>query len=80
VWKVSLQTPFSGDCARGKSGGSKSEEEEFTEKMLTCDNSGDCKWEERDSYMWWDELHPSEQTGRLVAQEVVKKLDGKSIY
>lgn len=42
--------------------------------------SGDCAWEERDSYMWWDELHPSEQTGRLLAKELVKKLEGNSLY
>ncbi|KAH7305576.1 hypothetical protein B0I35DRAFT_492983 [Stachybotrys elegans] len=41
---------------------------------------GDCTWEERDSFMWWDELHPSEQTGRLLAKEIAKKLDGTSVY
>lgn len=43
---------------------------------LLC--SGDCEWEERDSFMWWDELHLGEQTERLLAQEIVKRLDGKS--
>jgi phospholipase/lecithinase/hemolysin len=43
-------------------------------------NRGDCKWEERDSYMWWDELHPSEQTGRLLASEINNKLEGRSSY
>ncbi|KAH7097804.1 SGNH hydrolase [Auriculariales sp. MPI-PUGE-AT-0066] len=28
----------------------------------------------RDSYMWWDELHPGEQTGRVVAKEVVQSV------
>ncbi|KAF7366757.1 hypothetical protein MSAN_00934000 [Mycena sanguinolenta] len=37
---------------------------------------GDCTLAERDSYMWWDELHPSEQTGRNLAQELFKKLTG----
>ncbi|CAH0044984.1 unnamed protein product [Clonostachys solani] len=41
---------------------------------------GDCTLEERDSYMWWDELHPSEQTGRLLAREIVNKLEGRSAY
>lgn len=36
--------------------------------------------DQRDSFMWWDELHPSEQTGRLLAREIAKKLDGKSKY
>lgn len=30
--------------------------------------------------MWWDELHPSEQTGRLLAREIVNKLEGRSKY
>ncbi|KAF8208143.1 GDSL-like Lipase/Acylhydrolase-domain-containing protein [Mycena galopus ATCC 62051] len=37
---------------------------------------GDCTLAERDSYMWWDELHPSEQTGRNLANELWKKLTG----
>ena len=41
---------------------------------------GDCTTSQRDSYMFWDELHPSEQTGRLLAKEVAKKLNGRSIY
>jgi phospholipase/lecithinase/hemolysin len=42
--------------------------------------SGDCTLAERDSYMWWDELHPSEQMGRKLAAEVLKKINGKSKY
>lgn len=42
--------------------------------------SGDCTLEERDSYMWWDELHPSEQTGRNLAAEMHLKIEGKSKY
>ncbi|KAL9620404.1 MAG: hypothetical protein Q9160_005104 [Pyrenula sp. 1 TL-2023] len=39
---------------------------------------GDCVGEgERDSFMWWDELHPSEQTGRVVAGEVARLLGGQ---
>ncbi|KAM5546282.1 hypothetical protein V8D89_000408 [Ganoderma adspersum] len=41
---------------------------------------GDCTLEERDSYMWWDELHPSEQTGRNLAAEMHRKIEGKSKY
>lgn len=32
------------------------------------------KAEERDSYLWFDELHPGEQAGRLVAREVVRSV------
>ncbi|KAK6977039.1 GDSL lipase/esterase [Favolaschia claudopus] len=41
---------------------------------------GDCTLAERDSYMWWDELHPSEQTGRNLAREMWKKMSGESKY
>jgi len=41
---------------------------------------GDCTLAERDSYMWWDELHPSEQTGRNLAREIWRKLTGVSKY
>jgi phospholipase/lecithinase/hemolysin len=41
---------------------------------------GDCTLEERDSYMWWDELHPSEQTGRNLAAEMMKKIEGRSSF
>ncbi|KAH7871633.1 GDSL lipase/esterase [Lentinula edodes] len=41
---------------------------------------GDCTLAERDSYMWWDELHPSEQTGRNLAAEILKKIEGNSQY
>ncbi|KDR65936.1 hypothetical protein GALMADRAFT_232813 [Galerina marginata CBS 339.88] len=44
-----------------------------------CD-IGDCTEDERDSFMWWDELHPSEQTGRNLAAEMNRKFDGKSKY
>lgn len=41
----------------------------------TCPNRSD--W---DSYMWSDELHPSEQSSRVVASEFVKVVEGKSNY
>jgi phospholipase/lecithinase/hemolysin len=31
-----------------------------------------------DSFMWYDPLHPSEQTSRIVAREFVGVLSGKS--
>lgn len=31
-----------------------------------------------DSYMWFDELHPSEQTDRVIAKEFLKVLAGRS--
>ncbi|KZT59659.1 carbohydrate esterase family 16 protein [Calocera cornea HHB12733] len=33
-----------------------------------------------DSYLWWDELHPSEQAFRIVAQQIVDTIAGTSAY
>ncbi len=33
-----------------------------------------------DSFMWWDGLHPSEQTGRIIAQNFIEVLNGTSKY
>ena len=33
-----------------------------------------------DSYEWFDPLHPSEQTSRVVAREFVNVVGGKSKY
>ena len=33
-----------------------------------------------DSFFWWDSLHPSEQTWRELAGEVVRVLNGSSDY
>jgi len=33
-----------------------------------------------DSYLWNDELHPSEQADRIVAQEFVRVAKGESTY
>jgi hypothetical protein len=42
---------------------------------------GDCVANSSpDSFMWYDELHPSEQTERVVAQEFVKVVKGVSEY
>ncbi|KAK5169906.1 uncharacterized protein LTR77_005884 [Saxophila tyrrhenica] len=50
-----------------------------------CDVSGEnCAYEYNhtspDSFMWWDELHPSEQVHRVIAREVVETLEGRSQY
>jgi phospholipase/lecithinase/hemolysin len=36
--------------------------------------------ESPDSHMWWDDLHPSEQTQRVIAREFVSVIEGKSQY
>lgn len=51
-----------------------------TGNVYTCDTAGNnCKSASNpDSYLWYDELHPSEQTSRVIAKEFVGVLDGKS--
>ncbi|KAF2019333.1 carbohydrate esterase family 16 protein [Aaosphaeria arxii CBS 175.79] len=54
-----------------------------TAPILSCDATGDiCTNVEdksaRDSYLWFDELHPSEQASRIVAREFVGVLSGQS--
>lgn len=34
----------------------------------------------RDSYLWYDELHPSEQANKNVAKEFVKVINGESQF
>lgn len=34
----------------------------------------------RDSYMWYDSLHPSEQTDRVIAQEFVNIVKGNGTW
>lgn len=34
----------------------------------------------RDSYMWYDTLHPSEQTDRIIAQEFVNIVTGNGTW
>ena len=36
--------------------------------------------EDRDSFFWFDELHPGEQVGRVVAKEFGKVLKGRPKY
>lgn len=45
-----------------------------------CDpTAGNCTQSDSpDSWLWYDELHPSEQVERVIAKEFVKVLDGKS--
>jgi phospholipase/lecithinase/hemolysin len=33
-----------------------------------------------DGYMWYDELHPSERTDQVIAEEFVRVVQGKSNY
>ncbi|KAJ3783564.1 hypothetical protein GGU10DRAFT_50743 [Lentinula aff. detonsa] len=33
---------------------------------------------DRDSYLWYDELHPSEQADRIVAREMALVMEGKA--
>jgi len=42
------------------------------ESVCTLVNGSD-----RDSYLWFDELHPSEQADRIVAREVANVIEGK---
>ncbi|KAF8996011.1 GDSL lipase/acylhydrolase [Cyathus striatus] len=47
----------------------------------SVNDSGDCRivnGTDRDSYLWFDELHPSEQADRIVAREVAEVMRGQS--
>ncbi|KAF1983326.1 carbohydrate esterase family 16 protein [Aulographum hederae CBS 113979] len=39
--------------------------------------TGNCTTADPDSYMWYDALHPSEQTSRIVAKEFAKVVRGE---
>jgi phospholipase/lecithinase/hemolysin len=41
--------------------------------QTTCSEKSD--W---DSFLWYDELHPSEQADRIVAEEFIKVVEGGS--
>ena len=45
-----------------------------------CNTSGgDCvRLPDEDSFMWYDTLHPSEQTDKFIAEEFVQVVKGKS--
>jgi len=43
-------------------------------------NPGDCTiitGTDKDSYLWFDELHPSEQADRVVAREIAQVIEGQ---
>lgn len=45
----------------------------------TVTGCGDaCSMDARDSYLWYDTLHPSEQTDRVIAREFVNVVEKKS--
>ncbi|KAL3430454.1 GDSL lipase/esterase [Aspergillus tetrazonus] len=48
-----------------------------TSSVYQCGNACSAS-EVRDSYMWYDELHPSEQTDRIVAREFVNVVRGET--
>lgn len=50
---------------------------DVTGSILQCGASCNAP-EVRDSFMWYDELHPSEQTDRVVAKEFIDVVTGKS--
>lgn len=45
--------------------------------ITQCAKSTCASLPSRDSYMWYDELHPSEQTDRIIAQEFVNVVKGE---
>jgi hypothetical protein len=47
-----------------------------------CDDNGaNCERNDSpDSFIWFDELHPSEQSDRIVAKEFVNVASGQSKY
>ncbi|KAL1747174.1 hypothetical protein HDZ31DRAFT_32543 [Schizophyllum fasciatum] len=42
--------------------------------LLTCTMANGT---DRDSYLWWDELHPSEQAGRVLAEQISQVILGE---
>jgi phospholipase/lecithinase/hemolysin len=49
-----------------------------TGSCFSC-QTGECqRCTSRDSFLWFDELHPSEQASRLIAKEFKKITDGLS--
>ncbi|CAE6407904.1 unnamed protein product [Rhizoctonia solani] len=45
----------------------------YNNGTLVCITQPESK---RDSYLWWDELHPSEQANRVVARHILSVLQG----
>ncbi|KAI0047891.1 carbohydrate esterase family 16 protein [Auriscalpium vulgare] len=50
------------------------QEDESTSDPGTC---FDAEGSARDSFIWFDELHPSEQADRVVAREIANVIEGK---
>jgi phospholipase/lecithinase/hemolysin len=47
---------------------------------VQCGGDGNCwvyRGDDRDAFMWYDELHPSEQVGRVLAREFVETVKGR---
>ncbi|KAG8688068.1 hypothetical protein FRC11_006115 [Ceratobasidium sp. 423] len=45
----------------------------YNNGTLVCNTQPESK---RDAYLWWDELHPSEQANRVVARHILNVLKG----
>lgn len=44
-----------------------------------CDKGTQCERQPHpEQYMWFDELHPSEQTDKIIADQFVETIEGKS--
>lgn len=48
--------------------------------FITACGSACASSEVRDSYMWYDSLHPSEQTTRIIAREFVEIVEGHGTW
>jgi hypothetical protein len=46
--------------------------------VIECSTSTCASLDARDRFMWYDELHPSEQTDRIIAREFVNAVSGQS--
>jgi len=52
-----------------------------TSSVMQCFQNGECtRSSSPDSFMWFDDLHPSEQADRVVAKEFLKVISGKSKF
>ncbi|KAL4908787.1 hypothetical protein BDW74DRAFT_187320 [Aspergillus multicolor] len=50
-----------------------------TSTIVQCGSACDAS-DVRDSYLWYDDLHPSEQTDRIIAREFVKVVKGDGTW
>lgn len=48
--------------------------------VKACENTTCSERSDWDSFLWYDELHPSEQTDRVVAKEFLDVVKGKSRF